>query len=168
MSTLVLNADAQPTNYLPLSVIDWQEAIRYMVSERARVVTFYEDWVVSSPSWETPVPAVIMLSEYQKPKKSVRLSKRNVYLRDEYQCQYCSEIVNEKTASIDHVLPISKGGKNRWDNLTTACRTCNSNKSSKLIKPKNTPYKPDYWELVAKRKARGYAVLHHSWNEFLG
>jgi len=167
MSTLVLNADALPTNYLPLSVVDWQEAIRYMVSDRAKVLTFYDDWVVSSPSWETHVPAVIMLSEYQKPKKTVRLNKRNVYLRDNFHCQYCSKAVDSKTASIDHVLPLSKGGKNRWNNLTTACKNCNSYKSSKLIKPKNQPYKPEYYELVSKRKQRGYTILHPSWREFL-
>jgi 5-methylcytosine-specific restriction endonuclease McrA len=168
MSTLILNADAQPTNFLPLSVISWQEAIRYIVLEKASPVYHYENWWVRSPSWETQVPAVIMLREYQKPKRSIRLSKKNVYLRDNFTCQYCGDQLNDKTLSIDHVIPVSKGGRNRWDNLTTSCRKCNSHKSDKAIKPETIPYKPDYWELVAKRKQRGYDIKHSSWLEFIG
>jgi len=167
MSTLILNADAQPTNFLPLSVISWQEAIRYIVLDRARVLVYYDDWKVSSPSWETPVPAVVILKEYQKPKKQARLTKRNVYLRDNFICQYCGIKVDQKLASIDHVIPVCMGGKNRWENLTTACRKCNSHKSSKLIKPNCMPYRPDYWELVAKRKKMGYEIKHPSWLDFI-
>lgn len=168
MSTLILNADAQPTNFLPLSVIPWQEAIRYIVLEKVSPVYYYNDWIVRSQLWETKVPAVIMLTEYQKPKRNVRLTKRNVYLRDNYICQYCGERLHDKNCSIDHVIPVSKGGKNRWDNLTTSCRLCNSYKSDKFIKPKIMPYKPDYWELVQKRKTRGYDIKHSSWLEFIG
>ena len=70
MSTLLLNADMQPVSLLPLSVVDWQEAVRYMVLEKAEVLEWYDDWVVHSAHWETRVPAVLMLKEYQKPKHS--------------------------------------------------------------------------------------------------
>jgi len=169
MATLVLNADAQPTNLVPLSVISWQEAIKYIVLEKARVMTYYDDWVVRSPTWETAVPAIIMLLEYQKPKKGVRLSKKNIYLRDNYKCQYCGIRVTESTASIDHVIPQSKGGRGGWANLTTACRRCNSAKSDRSdMLPSTMPYKPDYWELAAKRKAMGYDIKHPSWLDFIG
>ena len=167
MATLILNADAQPTNWLPLSVISWQDAIRYMVLEKARVMEYYDDWVVRSPTWETAVPAIIMLTEYQKPKRTVRLTKKNIYLRDNHKCQYCNIKVTDKTASIDHVIPVSKGGKSRWDNLSTACRRCNSAKSDSIIQPNNQPYRPDYWELANKRKLQGYEIKHPSWLTFI-
>lgn len=168
MATLILNADAQPTNLLPLSVISWQEAIRYMVLEKVKVITYYDDWYVHSPSWSTQVPAVIILTEYQKPKRSARLSKKNIYLRDNYKCQYCGIRVTEKTASIDHVIPQSKGGKGSWDNLSTSCRKCNSIKSDRLdMMPDRMPYKPDYWELAHKRRQLGYEIKHPSWLDFI-
>ena len=111
MATLVLNADAQPMNFLPLSVISWEEAIRYLCLDKVSVMTWYEDWVVRSVSWETRVPAVVMLTEYQKPKQSVRLSKRNIYLRDNHKCQYCGIKVTNENATLDHVIPQSKGGR---------------------------------------------------------
>ena len=87
MSTLVLNADGLPVSYLPLSTIGWQEAIKYMVLEKARVLAWHDDWIVRSASWETPVPSVIMLTDYMKIKSAVRFSRANVYLRDDGICQ---------------------------------------------------------------------------------
>ena len=168
MDTLLLNADAQPVSYLPLSTITWQDSVRYMVLEKVRVLAWYEDWIIRSERWETQVPSVVMLTEYQKKKNHIRLSKRNVFLRDGFKCQYCGVQCSEHDASLDHVLPVSRGGKNSWTNLTTACRTCNSHKgSSTKWRPAVTPYRPDYWELSEKRRRLGYRLRHPSWSDFL-
>ena len=169
MTTLVLNADAQPVSLLPLSTVDWQEAIRYLVLDKVTVMSWYDDWIVHSARWSTRVPAVIMLKEYQKPKNGARLNKRNIFLRDDYQCQYCGCAVEDNTATLDHVHPVSKGGKSNWLNLSTACKACNYIKAAKTkMKPKRMPYKPDYWELAEKRRRRGYHIHHPSWEYFLG
>jgi len=169
MSTLLLNADAQPLSILPLSTIDWQEAIKYMVLDKAEVMAWHEDWIVRSANWSTRVPAVIMLKSYQKPKATIRLSKRNIFLRDEYLCQYCGCEVTEQHATLDHVLPQSKGGKTTWENSATACKPCNYRKAaSTKMKPKRTPHKPHFWELVEKRRKRGFQNGHSSWVNYLG
>lgn len=170
MSTLLLNADMQPISLLPLSVVDWQEAIRYIVLEKARVLEWHEDWVVRSARWETRVPAVLMLNEYQKPKHTMRLSKRNIFLRDEYRCQYCEAEVTEQNATLDHVHPVSLGGKTTWENSTTACKPCNYRKAAHVgkMKPKRTPYKPTFWDLVGKRKKKGFHLQHPTWAAYLG
>ena len=170
MTTLVLNADAQPTSLLPLSVVDWQEAIRYLVLDKVNVMSWYDDWVVHSASWSTRVPAVIMLKEYQKPKQYARLSKRNVFLRDLYICQYCSGDCKASDATLDHVQPLSAGGKSSWTNIATACKPCNYRKAAHVgkMKPKQAPYKPHFWDLVEKRKKKGFHLHHPSWNVYLG
>jgi len=169
MSTLLLNADMQPVSLLPLSVVDWQEAIRYIVLDKVKVLEWHDDWIVRSARWETRVPAVMMLNEYQKPKHTMRLSKRNIFLRDEYKCQYCGTEVNEATATLDHVHPVSQGGKTTWENSTTACKPCNYKKAAHVgkFKPKTQPYKPSFWDLVAKRKTKGYHYGHASWEYYL-
>ena len=63
--TLVLNADGQPYSVLPLSTISWQESIKYLILEKVHVLEWYDEWMVSSPSWETKVPAVV--TAYSKP-----------------------------------------------------------------------------------------------------
>ena len=168
MTTLVLNRDGNPVSMLPVSIISWQESIKYMVLDKATVLEWYEDWTVRSERWSTRVPAVIMLNEYQKPKIRVRFSKQNVFLRDGYHCVYCECRVTNRTATLDHIMPISKGGKTNWENSATACGDCNSRKGNDhRIKPKRTFGKPNYFYLVEQRRKLGFELAHPSWANFL-
>lgn len=168
MNTLLLNADLQPMSLLPLSTISWQEAIRYMVLEKVEVLSWYEDWIVHSARWNTAVPAVIALKEYQKPKRTLRLTKRNIFLRDQYHCQYCGHDVKDRDATVDHVTPLSLGGRATWQNLATACKPCNYRKANRLqMKPSRIPYKPDFWELVEKHRKMPHRHSHPSWSDYL-
>jgi 5-methylcytosine-specific restriction endonuclease McrA len=168
MSTLILNADASPVSLVPLSVIPWEESIRYLVTEKANVLEWYEDWIVHSERWSTRVPAVMILTEYQKKKSSIRFSKSNVFLRDLYTCQYCGIDVSRKSATLDHVLPVSLGGKSVWENCTTACMLCNSNKgNNKKVVPKVKPYRPTYFQLAERRKKMKWDLPHPSWADYL-
>lgn len=168
MATLLLNADGIPVSYLPLSVLTWQESIKYMVLDKARVLESYDDWYVHSPSWTVKVPAVMMLIDYEKRKTTLRFSKQNIFLRDNFVCQYCGIDVNRKTATLDHVQPISLGGKSIWENCVTACGRCNAQKGNRSdIKPKSKPVKPNYFALVEKRKQMSYDLKHPSWKEYM-
>jgi len=165
---LVLNADARPVSYLPLSVVEWKEAITYMCLDKCAVLEWYDDWIVSSPSWETRVPAVIMLKDMMKRKATPRFSKSNVYLRDLYSCQYCDDRLPKKDLTIDHVQPVSKGGKTNWTNIVTACKACNVHKGARTdIKPLRAPYAPDYYDLVRKRKLMTFDLKHETWEQYL-
>lgn len=168
MTTLVLNSDGNPVSMLPLSVISWQEAIGYMVLDKAHVLEWYDNWVVHSARWETRVPAVVMLRHYMKPKTTVRFSKQNVFLRDGFRCVYCETDVSKRTATLDHVLPTSHGGKTTFENTVTACGPCNASKgNNKKIVPKFKPYKPSYFQLVDKRKRLPFDLAHPSWAQYL-
>lgn len=165
---LLLNKDGNPVSLLPVSTINWQDAIKYMVLEKGTVLAWHENWTVHSARWETKVPAVIILNEYMKPKTTIRYSKANVFLRDLYTCQYCGTDVTKKTATLDHVLPSSHGGKTTYENTVTACGACNSHKgNNKKIKPKKAPHKPTYWELVEKRKQFPFDLRHPEWRDYL-
>lgn len=164
----MLNADGAPVSWLPLSVISWEEAVKYMVLEKATVLDWYDNWIVHSANWETQVPAVMILREYEKRKTSIRYSKHNVFLRDGYTCQYCGDDVSKKTATLDHVLPVSHGGKTTFENTVCACATCNANKgNNKKIVPKFKPQKPTYFQLVDKRKKMQWDIQHPSWANYL-
>ena len=169
MSTLILNADGAPVSWLPLSTLSWEDAIRYMVLDKASVLEYYDDWIVHGANWETPVPAVMILKEYEKRKTAIRYSKHNVFLRDGYVCQYCGDDVSKKTATLDHVLPTSHGGKTTFENTVCACADCNARKgNNKKIVPKKMPVKPTYYQLVEKRKHMEFDLRHPSWKDYLG
>lgn len=152
----------------PLSTIDWQEAIRLVILDKARVIAEYDDWEVRSPSCSIRVPAVLMLTEHMKVKHSICFSKMHVFLRDEFRCQYCGSHLHERECTVDHVIPKSHGGKTVWENLATSCKKCNSLKgnNSKIV-PAVKPHRPDYWELASKRKKMPFKIKHDSWKQFL-
>ena len=170
MATLLLNSDGGPVSMLPLSVLTWDEAIKHMVLDKAHVLEWYENWIVHSPTWETNVPAVLMLRTYMKKKSTVRFSKQNVFLRDGFTCQYCYKSVAGKEATLDHVVPMSYGGKTTFENSVCACLDCNSSKGNNhKIVPKKAPVKPNYYQLVEARRKMGWGDLRHpSWAAYLG
>ena len=166
---LVLNADAQPVSYLPLSAIQWKEAITYLWMDKVTVLDWYDDWIVSSPSWETKVPAVIMMKQMMKRRTKPRFGKNNLYIRDLFTCQYCDNRFSKVNLTLDHVVPLSKGGRTEWTNIVAACGPCNVAKGNKTImKPKRNPRQPDYYELVSKRKQLEFTNLKHpTWGNYI-
>lgn len=166
--TLVLNADGTPVSLLPVSTINWQEAIKYLVLDKCHVLEWHDDWIVRSATWETSVPSVIMLRDYMKSKTVVRFSKSNVFLRDLYTCVYCETKLEKRACTLDHVLPISHGGKTAFNNTVTSCGPCNSKKGNDhRVRPRFKPYKPDFYELVNKRKRFPFNIRHGSWLGYL-
>jgi len=75
------------------------------------------------------VPRVVHLHRYERsPRPIVRLTRRNLMLRDGHQCQYCARRPPLRELNIDHILPRSRGVVDTWENLVTACRICNLRK----------------------------------------
>ena len=166
---LILNKDGQPLSVVPLSTVTWQEAIRLVVTDKVRVIKYYDDWVVRSPTITMKVPSVIITMDYVKWKRQVKYSRSNVFLRDGYICQLCGAEPGIQRLSLDHVVPRSKGGKTSWYNVVTACKACNSRKGNdETIVPKVKPKKPTYWELAARRKCRPLMIRDEYWKGFLG
>ena len=84
---LVLNADFRPLSYYPLSLWPWQEAVKAAFLDRVTIVAEY-DRVVRSPRTEIRIPSVVVLKEFVKPQKRVAFTRFNLFLRDEFCCQY--------------------------------------------------------------------------------
>ena len=153
---------------VPLSIINWQHAIKLMFLDRITVLEEYEQHVARSANLTIHYPAVAVTKNYFSKSRNVRFSRTNMYLRDLYQCQYCADTFSHDELTIDHVVPRSNGGITTWENSVTACKSCNHKKGSKLWKPLRMPYKPDYYQLVAKWKNRPVHIEHPSWNQYLG
>ena len=166
---LILNADYRPLSYFPLSLWPWQEAIKAVYLKRVNVAAEYEE-VVRSEKLTLPLPSVIVLKNYVVPTKTVPFTRATLFLRDEFTCQYCG--YKGKDLTFDHVVPKSRGGKTRWDNVVAACQSCNLRKAAKTtsqagFKLKKAPTKPSPEVLLNKGKKFPPSDMHKSWTDFL-
>ena len=166
--TLLLNADYKPLCLSPLSTLTWQESIKLIWLDKINVLEWHDDWEVHSPSHTMKVPAVIAVREYvSQDREGINFSRKNVFIRDHYTCQYCLDSFNHKDLTLDHVKPRSKGGKSGWENMVTACKKCNTTKGSRTeIKPVKTPSKQNFFSLMAQKNFT-MKVRHQVWLRYL-
>lgn len=124
---LVLNA-----TYEPLSIISVQRAVVLLLKEKAELVEAAAERLHASRI-SLPVPLVIRLVYFVRIPQPVMLSptRRSVALRDNFTCQYCGETPGRNLLTMDHVLPRSRGGQTSWENVVTACSTCNMRKGDR-------------------------------------
>ena len=168
---LVLNADFRPLSYFPLSLWSWQDTIKAVFMDRVNIVEEY-DRVVHSPTFEMRLPSVVSLKTYVKPSRHPAFTRFNVFLRDRFQCQYCSCTMSANELTFDHVIPRSRGGRTTWGNVVTACSCCNLVKGSRLpaeakMFPRLKPVQPTSTELQENGRAFPPNYLHESWRDFL-
>jgi 5-methylcytosine-specific restriction endonuclease McrA len=121
-NTTILNS-----NYTHLNVVSWKKGVKLWLSEKVQVLEFYPDHEITTGNGETyKVPKVLLLKRYVKlPDRMYKPNRRNIFLRDNYTCAYCLKQLETGELSIDHILPKSRGGKETWENLITACKSCN-------------------------------------------
>ena len=165
---LVLNADYRPLSYFPLSLWPWQDAIKAAFLDRVQIVAEY-DVEVHSPSLSMKLPSVVVLRDYVKPARYPAFTRFNLFLRDEFSCQYCGA---RGEMTFDHVTPRSRGGRTTWENVVAACGPCNLRKGSLTVREAHMslnrlPQRPTSGELQNKGRKFPPNHLHDSWMDFL-
>lgn len=126
-SVLVLNQ-----NYEPLNVCRARRAVVLIWRGKAEVLE-NDLGVIQTPSYSFPLPSVIrIVYAVKRPRPRRRLTRREVFIRDRYQCQYCGKETRDLT--LDHVIPRFRGGKYTWENVVSACRACNRRKAGHIPK----------------------------------
>ena len=168
---LVLNADYRPLSYFPLSLWSWQETVKAVFLERVHIVSEY-DRFVHSPSWAFRLPSVISLKKYIAATKRPAFTRFNVFLRDRFACQYCGGPFPPGELTFDHLTPRSRGGYTTWENVVTACISCNLSKGNRRpeecrMYPRTEPVMPTVHHLQRNGRAFPPNYLHESWRDYL-
>lgn len=139
---LVLNLD-----YSALTICSVERAVILVHLQKADLVEALPDRFVRSPSCKFPWPSIVRLKGYVKvPYKRVMISRKNILRRDRFRCQYCG---SRDRLTIDHVMPKSRGGRDRWDNLVAACTPCNNRKGNRTpdeagMRLARKPFRPNH------------------------
>lgn len=177
--TLVLNR-----NWVAVNVATVASVLKKVWAENAKIVDphdysqySWEDWAKMRPEGDDPyincigfklrVPEVVTLANYSKiPASTVAFSRKNLFQRDKFTCQYCGKQPGSKDLTIDHVQPKSRGGLSTWKNCVLACIKCNHRKADKTpkeahMKLNKEPLKPKW------RPTFHTGVVLDSWEKFV-
>ncbi len=161
-AVLVLNQ-----NYEPLNVCNARRAFVLVDRGKAEVIEHGEG-ALRSAFAAFPLPSVIrLIYMIRRPRPQMRLTRREVFVRDHYTCQYCGR--QTKDLTIDHVMPRHRGGRHSWDNLVSACRGCNHRKAGqtpveahmKLMKEPMRPPSSSYYVFYH------YLENQEEWRKFI-
>lgn len=139
---LVLNQD-----YRALTICSVERAAILVMLEKAELVAADDRRRLRSPSTQVPWPSVVRLRAYVAvPFSNISLTRKNVFRRDHHRCQYCGD---RDGLTLDHVMPKSRGGRDTWENLVTACVPCNNRKGSRTPEEarmplRKRPFRPSY------------------------
>ncbi len=163
-TVLVLNQ-----NYEPLNICNVRRAIVLVIDGKAEVLEEY-NLALRSASAEYASPSVIRLVYMiKRPRPKVKLTRREIFIRDDYTCQYCGRRTSDLT--LDHIHPRSRGGQHTWLNLVSACRPCNHRKGGKSLSEarmqlRRQPFepKPGAYYTIERRVESG---IHPDWEKFL-
>ena len=182
----VLNSKVLVLNqsYLPVHITSVRRALTMLYQDLAQAVdheyrTFdFASWAALTPSGEAiglvsaaiRVPRVILLRAYDRmPKRHVRFSRYNVFLRDHNRCQYCGRQLPRVELNLDHVMPRSRGGASVWENVVCSCHRCNRVKGGRTpaeagMRLLREPFRPQWTPFMAEayRQRR-----HDAWIPFL-
>jgi 5-methylcytosine-specific restriction endonuclease McrA len=127
-------------SYQKIIELDWKQAVVLLIKGKVSPCTEDEYLDIRTGSGVFKLPLHMILKKYVHiPYKELSPSRKNVFKRDEYVCQYCSIELDSTTATIDHVLPRCRGGKHEWNNIVTCCLKCNRKKGNKTPHEANMP-----------------------------
>lgn len=154
MQCLALNA-----SFEPLTIVPARRAVRLVLDRKAEVLEVDPARAFRSEHSHIQVPLVIRLVRYVHVPRRFRRQVTNTFLfaRDDYRCQYCgthrSDLRGRRFLTRDHIKPISRGGDNSWQNVVTACSSCNHRKADRLpteagLTLQTTPSEPNYVNLI--------------------
>ncbi len=142
---LILNVD-----YTPLCIIDWQKSIIWYYRSRSiynryiEIVSFYDNDFVQGVNTKHQIPSVIRVLKYiNLNSQQVKFSRRNLFIRDNFTCQYCGKQKDRSQLTYDHVIPKSQwqdtSNPTNWHNIVTACVVCNRKKANRTPSIANMP-----------------------------
>ena len=163
-AVLVLNQ-----NYEPLNVCNVRRAIVLVIGGKAEILEAGKHGL-ATPNAVFDAPSVIRLMYMiKRPRPRVKLTRREIFIRDDFTCQYCGMRGHDLT--IDHIVPRSRGGLHAWDNVVASCKACNHRKGGKSVAEarmtlRNSPHEPRAGLYYTIERRLDFS-MQDTWQKFL-
>lgn len=127
--TLLLNSSYEVLAFIPM-----RKLVKLLVKEKVEVISEWDSFLYS----DVAHPSVVRLTYLVRRIPSrTRFNRRGIFKRDMFVCQYCKELLGSSKLTLDHVIPISQGGKSTWENCVTCCLPCNARKADRTPEQAN-------------------------------
>lgn len=151
------------STYEPITIVPVKKALLHIIKGTATMLEAHPTYTIGSAKQTWNIPVQIILKRFVKVRPAFRtpalLKSRHLFARDRYTCQYCKRhkknLHVHEALTIDHVNPRDLGGRHIWENVVTACSTCNNKKANKTLqdlgwKLDKKPYTPTMFEIWSK------------------
>ncbi len=161
-NVLLLNVD-----YTPLDTISVERAMVLYFTQKIEIVHAKVGKFIHTITNTFPFPEVVRLKHFiYLRKKEMSPTKRNIFDRDLHTCQYCG---STKRLTVDHIIPVSKGGQNIWKNMVTCCFSCNNKKGNLMPEEagmvlKRDPCRPTHIHIIKKYSKENDLT---SWSDYI-
>lgn len=126
--------------YQPVDIIGWRRAMELLIAGKAEIVDEYEDVSVNSVNKSFKLPSILrLIRSVAFRRRKISFSRYNIFLRDNWTCQYCGSKHKSEDLTFDHVIPKSRNSGKTWTNIVTACVPCNRKKANRTPKEAKMP-----------------------------
>lgn len=185
LPTLVLNKSWVPISITPVkkAISKSMIGLAWLLDTEDFSLYNFDDWMnlsitdhckkIKTSRKDIRLPEIIVLTEFERfPLRDVRLTRRNLLIRDNYTCQYTGAKITADDGTIDHVIPRSRGGKSTWENLVMCCKEINAKKADRTpdeanLKLLQKPEKPKWSPIYARFARLAAHNVPKSWLKFI-
>lgn len=143
-------------NYIALSIISVKKAIKLIVKGKAEEIDSVGKIYVQCINKQFSISTILRLMisvPWRAHESRGKFCRKNIAIRDSYSCQYCGIKIGKNGGTIDHVMPVSRGGKTDYTNCVLCCKSCNSIKRDRTPEQAGMPLK-------SKPRKPGFASIY--------
>lgn len=146
----VLVLDSQ---YQPIEILDWKKAVTLVIMQKAEILGEY-NYEIRSPNVSIKMPSVIRKIKAKFKYRDVSFNRRNLFMRDNYRCQYCNKHKLYSELTFDHVIPVAQNGETTWENIVACCKPCNIKKAGRTPEQAKMPL------MTKPEKPKWHKIFH--------
>ena len=158
-------------NYMPLTIIGYKKALMLLVKNKAENIAVPTTYTIRATNFIGYISSIVRLTvsiPWQAQQSKYKFNRKHVLIRDQFRCRYCDKKLGKQTTTIDHIIPVSRGGKSSYDNCVACCVSCNNVKGDRTPAEigfvlLSKPIKPNFFTICKYNSD----LVPEEWNNYI-